>query len=687
MEKLEKSVQYIKGVGPKKAKLLNKIGIKTIRDLIYYFPRSYEDIREVKKISTLQNGEKASLKVIICGTPKVYRPKRNFTIIKIQAKDETGLIHLIWFNQDYVVNNIKVGDIINISGRVKRTGTYIEIQNPIYEKHNESGKKIGRIVPIYQLTESLTNNDLTKFIEQALETYISDTMDVIPEKIIDELNLFSFSQAIRNIHFPKDRFSYKKAKERLVFEELFLLQLGLFILKRKNTINNKGIKFNRDDDTNKLIESLPYKLTSAQLKVFNEIKSDMESSKQMNRLVQGDVGSGKTIIAVLAMLKACNSGYQSVMMAPTEILATQHYESVKTLLNKYNINCELLVSNIAAKKKKDILRRIETGEVDIIIGTHAVLQDNVKFYNLGLAITDEQHRFGVRQRATLSLKGNNPDILVMSATPIPRTLALILYGDLEVSVIDELPEGRKKIKTYAISGEMKERAYSFIKDHIDKGRQAYIVCPLVEESDSINAQSANELYEALKNDIFKNLRLGLLHGQMKSIEKDAIMTKFKNREIDILVSTTVIEVGVNVPNANIMMIENSERFGLAQLHQLRGRVGRGSYQSYCILVNESKSKVSKERMSIMEKTNDGFTIAEKDLETRGPGEFFGTRQHGVPELKIANLFSDMNTLAIAQKLAFIILDKDPNLSLENHKLIKERITKLFNRESELISFN
>ncbi|WIV10814.1 ATP-dependent DNA helicase RecG [Proteiniborus sp. MB09-C3] len=687
MEKLEKSVQYIKGVGPKKAKLLSKMGIETIEDIFYNFPRAYEDRREIKKISTLENGEKANVKVIICGTPRTYRPRKNMSIIKLPVKDETGIMYLTWFNQDYIINNISMGDIIVISGRVKRLGNQIEMQNPIYEKYNESGKKIGRVVPIYQLTEGLTNNELTKIVEQTIDTYLSYTVDAIPQNIIDRLGLFSFNQAIKNIHFPEDRFSYKKAKERLVFEELLFLQLGLFIIKGNSIVNNKGIIFSKNDETSKLLELLPYKLTSAQTRVFNEIARDMESPKQMNRLVQGDVGSGKTIIAVLSMLKAFNSGYQSVMMAPTEILATQHYESIKTLLDKFNICCELLTSNIAGKKKADILSRIETGEVNIIIGTHAVLQENVSFYKLGLAITDEQHRFGVRQRATLSLKGSNPDILVMTATPIPRTLALILYGDLEVSIIDELPAGRKKIKTYAITGEMKERAYSFVREQVNKGRQAYIVCPLVEESDSINAQSANELYENLKSSTFNDLRLGLLHGQMKSLEKDNIMAEFKNGQIDVLVSTTVIEVGVNVPNANIMLIENAERFGLAQLHQLRGRVGRGNHQSYCILVNESKSRISKERMHIMEKTNDGFLIAEKDLQTRGPGEFFGTRQHGLPDLKIANLFSDINTLKISQKIAFQILEKDPNLTSEDYRIIKERILKLFNKESQLISFN
>jgi len=682
-----KSIQYVKGVGPKKAKLLNKIGIRTVEDIIYYFPRTYEDRREIKKISALEDGEKANLRVVVCGNPKIYRPRRNMSIIKIPVKDDTGIMNLTWFNQDYIVNNIRVGEIINVVGKIKKYGNQIEMQNPAYEKKAEVGKKTGRIIPIYQLTDGLTNNELIKIVENTLDTYLDDLIDILPTDIINELNLFSFKEAILNIHFPKDRLSYKKAKERLVFEELLLLQLGLFIIKRSNIANTEGIVFSKDDKTQELIESLPYNLTSAQIRVFNEIAKDMESPKQMNRLVQGDVGSGKTIIAVLSMLKAYSSGYQSVMMAPTEILAAQHYENIKGLLQKFQIKCELLTSNVTGKKRTDILKRIETGEVDIIIGTHAVLQDNVNFYKLGLAITDEQHRFGVRQRATLSQKGRNPDILVMTATPIPRTLALIMYGDLEVSIIDELPPGRKKIKTYVITSNMKKRAYSFIKEQVKKGRQAYIVCPLVEESETISAQSASELYKKLKDGVFSDLNLGLLHGQMKSSEKDIIMTKFKNKEIDVLVSTTVIEVGVNVPNANIMLIENAERFGLAQLHQLRGRVGRGEYQSYCILVNESKSKVSKERMRILEQTEDGFLIAEKDLQIRGPGEFFGTRQHGLPELRIANLFTDIKILKLSQEIAFRILEEDPNLISKNNKLIKERILNLFNKESQLISFN
>jgi len=687
LERIEKNVQYIKGVGPHKAKLLSKIGINTIEDIVFYFPRLYEDRRNLKKIASVENGEKVNLKVVLCGVPQKYRHRRNMSIIKVSARDDTGIIFLSWFNQNYITNNISIGDIIIVSGRIKRIGNQIDMQNPIFENYNESGKKTGRVVPIYPLTEGLSNNELTKIVEQTLDNYLDYYIDTIPQRIIDELELFSFKQSIKNIHFPEDRFSYKKAKERLVFEELLFLQLGLFIIKRNNTLNNKGIVFSKKDETKKLIELLPYKLTSAQNRVFNEIARDMESPKQMNRLIQGDVGSGKTIIAVLSMLKAYASGYQSVMMAPTEILAKQHYENVKDLFDKFNIRCELLTSNILGKQRKDVLRGIAVGDVHIVIGTHSVLQGNVVFHKLGLAITDEQHRFGVRQRATLSLKGGNPDVLVMTATPIPRTLALILYGDLQVSVIDELPAGRKRIKTYSINEEMKIRAYSFVREQINEGRQAYIVCPLVEESDTINAESANELYEILRNSVFSDLKLGLLHGQMKASEKDAIMTKFKNGKIDILVSTTVIEVGVSVPNASIMLIENAERFGLAQLHQLRGRVGRGEYQSYCILVNESKSKISKERMHIMERTNNGFLIAEKDLQIRGPGEFFGTKQHGLPDLRIANLSSDINTLNISQKVAYRILEEDPYLSSEEYRLIREKVLKLFNKESQLISFN
>lgn len=435
------------------------------------------------------------------------------------------------------------------------------------------------------------------------------------------------------------------------------------------------------------MSSLPFSLTSAQKRVFQEIEMDMESERQMNRLIQGDVGSGKTIIAVLAMLKACKSGYQAVMMAPTEILATQHYESIVQLFEEYDIKCELLVGNISKKKKSAILEEIKSGDIDVLIGTHAIIEDNVDFHNLGLVITDEQHRFGVRQRALLSQKGENPDMLVMTATPIPRTLALILYGDLDISIIDELPPGRKLIQTYAVGPSMINRVHEFAKKQVKEGRQAYIVCPLVEESENLDIQDAENLYKELKKGIYKGFKVGLIHGRMGADEKDEIMKKFKDNDVSILISTTVIEVGVNVPNANIIIVYNAERFGLSQLHQLRGRVGRGEYQSYCILINESRSRISRERMKILESTNDGFVISEKDLELRGPGEILGTKQHGIPDLKIANLFTDMEFLKIAQREAIKILDKDPNLKLEDHIKIKNKIIKVFNGKIDDIVFN
>ena len=474
---------------------------------------------------------------------------------------------------------------------------------------------------------------------------------------------------------------------RLVFEELLIFQLGLLLINNKNKSDKVGIRFKRAIEVDKFIKDLPFDLTKAQKHVFMEVERDMECEIQLNRLIQGDVGSGKTVIAILAMIKAWSSGYQSVMMAPTEILAMQHHESVSQMLVSYNINCELLVGSLTNNKKAEVLKRLKDGEIDVLIGTHAVIQDNVEFKDLGLAITDEQHRFGVKQRAVLSQKGLNPDILVMTATPIPRTLALILYGDLDISIIDELPPGRKEISTYAVGLGMEKRVTEFIKKQVREGRQAYVVSPLIEESESLDLKAAEELYNNFKCETFKEFRLGLLHGKMKSNEKDYIMGEFKNGKIDILISTTVIEVGVNVPNASVMVIYNAERFGLAQLHQLRGRVGRGEYKSYCILLSEGKNKVARERMRIMQKTNDGFVISEKDLELRGPGEFFGTKQHGLPDLKIANLFTDIEILKTVQKEAIKILDEDPILEDAKNLMLKDKIIKTFKNKIDHIILN
>ena len=686
MDAHKNPIQYLKGVGPKKAQLLNRLGIESIEDLIYFLPRNYEDRREVKKIVNVEDGEKANLEVILESKPYVYKPKRNISISKAMAKDDTGILQLVWFNQDYVVNQLNVGDQIRLNGKVKRSGMQIEIHNPVYVKSGVESKQVGEILPIYNLTEKLKNSEIIKLISTVLDEYLDCIDESLPKYVLEKYKLLDIHSALRNIHFPKNRKLYIGSRNRLVFEELFTLQLGLFLLKNRYVNETEYIEFKEIDEMQDFVKGLPFDLTNAQKNVLNEISRDMISKKQMNRLVQGDVGSGKTIIAVLAMFKAFKNGYQSVMMAPTEILAYQHLESISELFEPYGIRCELLASSVTKKNKAKIMERLKSGDIDILIGTHALIEDYVEFRNLGLAITDEQHRFGVRQRAKLSSKGKSPDILIMTATPIPRTLALILHGDLDVSVIDELPPGRKKIKTYVRKESNRRDIYDFAKTQINEGRQIYIVCPLVEESETLNIKSATELYEELSLDEFEDYRVSLLHGKMKAKEKDEVMLEFKSGKVDILISTTVIEVGVNVPNASIMIIENSERFGLAQLHQLRGRIGRGEYQSYCILMNEGKGKVAKQRMDIMEQTNDGFLISEKDLEIRGPGEFFGIRQHGLPELRVANFPRDMQILKAVQETCFEILDKDPELELEEHLGIKRKIKNMFNSE-ELIVFN
>ncbi|NLV89081.1 MAG: ATP-dependent DNA helicase RecG [Tissierellia bacterium] len=686
MEHLSTNIQYLKGVGPKRASKLRKLGINTIEDLLYYIPRDYDDRTQFKTLRECKIGEKASLEVEILGEANIIRPRKNLSILKIPVRDISYNGYLVWFNQEFLKNKFFIGERLVVNGKINRVGRELQIVNPIYEKVGRK-EKVGRIMPIYPLTEGITNNEIIKLVENALEKYLYNVDEFLPKDIIEKYNLMRVQDAIYNIHFPKSKDLLERAKRRLSFQELLILQMGLFLIKNKNLNHKNGISFKKINEVDEFIEGLPFSLTNAQRKVVKEIEEDMEKDVQMNRLVQGDVGSGKTVVAVIAIFKAVMSGYQAVMMAPTEILASQHFESLKKFYKGYDIEVELLIGSIPQKKKEEILSRLKDGSIDVIVGTHAIIQDNVEFNKLGLAITDEQHRFGVKQRAVLTQKGDNPDIIVMTATPIPRTLALILYGDLDISIIDELPPGRKEIETYAVGPDMINRINKFIEKQVVEGRQAYIVCPLIEESDTLTIKAAEELYINFRDNIFPNFRVGLLHGKMKPKEKDYIMEEFKNHNIDILVSTTVIEVGVNVPNANIMVIYNAERFGLAQLHQLRGRVGRGNYQSYCILINESNNPISRERMRILQSTTDGFVISEKDLELRGPGEFFGTRQHGLPELKIANLFTDMDILKLAQKEAMDIIQKDPKLEKRNYQKIKMRIQQLFSGSGKEIVFN
>ena len=679
------SIQYVKGVGPKRAEKLRRLNIYTIEDLLYYIPREYDDRSRIQTITESKIGEKATLRVKVCGYPTKIQTRNNLSILKIPVKDKSSQAYLTWYNQDYIANQLKIGDEILVNGKLGRFGREIQILNPVFDK--EVGKKVGNIIPIYPLTSNFSNTEMINIMNNAIKAYGKKLPETLPSYIREEFDLMNIYDAISNIHFPKSRLDYIEARRRLAFEELFTLQLGLFIIKSRTKEMKKGIKFSSTDDVVKFVDKLPFELTSAQRKVLKEIENDMEAAEPMNRLVQGDVGSGKTVLAVLAMFKAWSSNYQSVMMAPTEILATQHYESICKFFREYPINCELLVGSISSKEKERILRDLKNGDIDVLVGTHAVIQENVEFKNLGLAITDEQHRFGVKQRAILTQKGNNPDTLVMTATPIPRTLALILYGDLDISIIDELPPGRKEIETYAVNPHMINRVNNFIKKQVLEGRQAYIVAPLVEESEKLNINSVEELYTNLKNGVYKDFNVGLLHGKMKSSEKEEIMKKFKNKELDILISTTVIEVGVNVPNANIMTIYNAERFGLAQLHQLRGRVGRGEYQSYCILINESQNTIARERMRIMQSSSDGFYISEKDLELRGPGEFFGTRQHGLPDLKVANLFTDMEILKVAQKKAMEVLEEDALLLEDRHLPLRQRIIDMFQDKLDELIFN
>ena len=685
MNDLNKEIQFVKGIGPKRAEKLHKLNIFTLKDLIYYFPRQYEDRSKVKKINQLENEEKVTIKGVITRMDS-YSPKKGMNIIRMDMRDDTGYIKLSFFNQEYIKRAFKSGDSIVVFGKVKIENNFKEFVPIEIEHYSSKPQSNCKIEPVYPLTYGLSNKELQGIIRSVLTKEEFKVKEYLPTYILEKYKLCGIDFAVRNIHSPSNKEALKIALYRLVFEEFLILQLGLFYF--KNGVNeSSGIEFKENEKLNDIIESLPFKLTKAQNRALSEITQDMTSSKVMNRLVQGDVGSGKTVVALLALASAVLNGYQGALMAPTEILASQHYDSFKEILERFNIKSELLVGSLTKKQKEKVLEKVKNQEVDILIGTHALIEDKVEFKNLGIVITDEQHRFGVRQRGRLSNKGDSPDILVMTATPIPRTLALILYGDLDISIIDELPPGRQPIETIAIEHKRRNEAYeNLVRSEVQKGRQVYVVCPLVEESEKIEATAASELVEELKREFFSDLRVGLLHGKMRPAEKDAIMDDFKNKKLDILVSTTVIEVGVNVPNATLMIIENAERFGLAQLHQLRGRVGRGNHKSYCILIYNSKTEVCKERMAIMEETTDGFKISQKDLEIRGPGEFFGTRQHGLPELKVANIFKHIKILKQAQLEARYIIGQDRRLQLKENQKIKEEISYKFS-EREEISLN
>lgn len=683
---LDDNIEKLNNVGIKRADKLKQLGIFKINDIVEYFPRDYIDRTDISNIESLivekENTFIASVASIaenICINNKL--------ITKIKFKDITGTITAIWYNQPYLKNNFSLGTKYILTGKVSKNYNKLEINSPEYEKfENKEVLSAGRIVPVYSSTYKLSQKMLRQLIKSAIDNTFDKLTEFLPASLTQEYKLMQRNQAVKNIHFPSDKEHFIIARYRLVFEELFLLQLGLMRIKLLNSDNKQSIIINEVNEEKLLIKSLPFELTNSQKNAILEIKNNMSNGIVMNRLIQGDVGSGKTIVALIASFTAAKNGYQSALMVPTEVLATQHFESFSNYLLSFGIKVALLTGSTNKKQKQTIIEQLESGQIDIVIGTHALIQENIIFKSLALVITDEQHRFGVKQRSILSNKGLNPHILVMTATPIPRTLALILYGDLDITTINELPPNRQKIDTFAVDTSYHKRIYEFIKKELYKGRQSYIICPMVEEDEKFKDLKSVKLYaQYLKEDVFTNYSVEYIYGQMKSNNKQEIMDKFLKKEIDILISTTVIEVGINVPNATIIVIENAERFGLAQLHQLRGRVGRGNYKSYCILVTDSKNKVAAQRMKIMCKSNNGFELSEVDLDLRGPGDFFGTRQHGLPEMKIANLYKDTNILKDAQKAASEILNKDFKLEASENKLLNERLQKFFNQESTNIS--
>ena len=679
-------IQSLKGIGPAKSKLFNKLGIKTVEDLFYHYPRGYKDKSIITDIRDLVPEYQYTIKAAVDAKPVEIRSKKGLLLVKLPVSDETGRINIMWFNNRFIKNTIKQGDELFFYGKVKLIGRDLIMESPEFEKTaSTSSVNLLRIVPEYPLTEGLSHKDIRKAVFTALEHTEGKLTDIFPEDFRKRYQLAEINFCVNNMHFPETMFNMKLAVNRFKFEELFILQSGLIHIKRMNSSEEQGIAFKAYDER-EFVNELPFKLTNAQLKVVDEIFKDMENNKPMNRLVQGDVGSGKTIVALLAMYKCTRNGYQSLMMVPTEILAEQHYLTFKQLLEGTGIRIELLKGSMTAKEKNAVLQKLQNHEADIIIGTHALIQDKVEFAKVGLVITDEQHRFGVRQRTVLSDKGSNPDILVMTATPIPRTLTLILYGDLDISIIDELPPGRKKIETYFIDSSKKERFYNFVKKDLDKGRQAYFVCPLVEESEKLDLSSATKYRDELQNKYFKEYKVGLLHGKMKADEKNQIMEEMRQGKIDILVATTVIEVGVNIPNATIMAIEDADRFGLAQLHQLRGRVGRSEHQSYCILVSDSDSKIATQRLKYMTKSENGFDIAEKDLELRGAGEVLGQKQHGLPELKIADILNDTVLLKQSRDAVEYLYDSG-KLEEPDYQRMKKELDSRFKRILEEIALN
>lgn len=679
------SIMYLKGIGEKKSIKYSKLNINTLEDIMYHFPVRYEDRTVVKRFEDIANDEKVCSYGTIVNFEKSI-PKRNMTIIKIAVKQGQEAAFLTIFNNDYIKNKFNVGDKISFYGKAKKVFGRLEFNSPEIEHFGEN-TLTNIIYPIYPLTYGINNAEIQKAIRDAINKVYYNDFEYIPPKIVEKQHLCPIEYAFKNIHFPQNIESLKVARYRFVYEDFFLLQIYILMMKKFSNYQ-KTYNLELKSETHDFIKKLPFELTNAQSKVISEIIKDMNRDIPMQRLVQGDVGSGKTIVAFCSAYNAFLNGYQSTIMVPTEILAKQHFHAATELFQNYGLKIRLLTGSTTKKEKEKIYKEINSHECDLVIGTHAIIQEGVSFAKLGLAVTDEQHRFGVKQRNSLySGYDIMPHVLVMTATPIPRTLSMIIHGDLDISIIDELPKGRKPIQTMAVTQKLRIKAYERCIEELEKGKQIYVVCPLVEESEELDIKSAQEIQIELQDNYLKNYKVGLIHGKMKPKEKNSIMDSFEKGEIQALVSTTVIEVGINVPNATVMVIEDAQRFGLSQLHQLRGRVGRGSDESYCILIYQGNSDVLKQRMKIMTETNNGFVISEKDLILRGPGEVFGLRQHGLPEFKVADLAKHMNILKLAQDDARSIVDSEENELDEFTLKTMEKIKLKFEKRIESIALN
>ena len=668
---MSRSLRTLKGVGEKTEKLLHKAGIADVEGLLRYYPRNYDVYEMPENIADLEEGTVKAVSAAVSSGVYMNTAGR-LKVITVTVSDKSGRLNVVWFNAPYLRSMLKKGSVFVFRGRVVRKNRKLELEHPEIFTPAAYEEVLHNMQPVYRLTAGLTNKALTKLVRQTLEDRSLQT-EYLPDEIRERYQLADINFALRAIHFPGNMEELLTARKRLVFDEFLLFILSVQLLKEKTEEAENHFPMKMTWTTEEVIERLPYNLTRAQMNTWHEIERDLAGRSLMSRLVQGDVGSGKTIIAFLAMILAGENGYQSALMVPTEVLARQHYESFVSLKEEQGLSTRavLLTGSSTAKEKREIYEEIRSGSADVIIGTHALIQEKVEYNNLGLVITDEQHRFGVKQREALTTRGNPPNVLVMSATPIPRTLAIILYGDLDISVIDELPAKRLPIKNCVVDTSYRPKAYSFIEKQVREGRQAYIICPMVEESEGLEAENVTDYIEKVRSSLSQDIRVEYLHGKMKAKDKNRIMEEFAAGDIQVLVSTTVVEVGVNVPNATVMMVENAERFGLAQLHQLRGRVGRGEYQSYCIFIQGNKEETTSRRLEILNKSNDGFYIASEDPKLRGPGDLFGIRQSGLMEFRIGDIFNDADILKDASSAAGGILALDPDLSLAQHRELKK----------------